>query len=178
MFLFNDMKFQLFMLLGMPGLETLHIWTGFFFCGMYMIVLIANFTILFVIQTESSLNKLIFYFLATIDLGLSTATIFKMLRNFWFNLRKMVLEACLIQMFFYSQLHIYGISSPLANGHLQLNLIQHHPYQQSCFCDLSQWVIVGICLGFFCSFVFVIPFVFFILQFSFCGNHVTPHNLL
>ncbi|XP_074834574.1 olfactory receptor 52A5-like [Carettochelys insculpta] len=98
-----------FILLGIPGLEVAYAWLSIPFCTMYIISLLGNFSILYIVKTEPSLHVPMYYFLcmlAVTDLVLCTSILPKTLSIFWFNSREIDFTACLTQMFF---LHCFSI---------------------------------------------------------------------
>nr|XP_002708780.1 olfactory receptor 52K1 [Oryctolagus cuniculus] len=98
-----------FLLIGIPGLEHLHIWISIPFCFAYTLALLGNCTLLFIIRVDAALHEPMYLFLsmlASIDLVLSTTTLPKMLAIFWFRDQEINFYACLVQMFF---LHSFSI---------------------------------------------------------------------
>ncbi|XP_039375700.1 olfactory receptor 51G2-like [Mauremys reevesii] len=101
----NDTKFNsaVFLLTGIPGLEDVHLWISIPFCLVYVISVVGNSVILFIIRTDPSLHEPMYIFLsmlAVTDLGLSIATMPTTLGIFLFNAREISVDACFAQLFF------------------------------------------------------------------------------
>ncbi|XP_026374177.2 olfactory receptor 51F1-like [Ursus americanus] len=96
-------KFPTFLLTGIPGLESVHVWISIPFCCLYAIALCGNGMILFVIITQQSLHEPMYYFLSMLsaaDLGLTVSTMSTTLGILWFDAVEINLNTCIIQMFF------------------------------------------------------------------------------
>ncbi|XP_074834132.1 olfactory receptor 52E4-like [Carettochelys insculpta] len=92
-----------FILLGIPGLEEVYVWISIPFCTIYIIVILGNVTILFIVKREPSFHEPMYYFLCMLAInGLVLATLImpKTLSIFWFNSREIQFSACLAQMYF------------------------------------------------------------------------------
>ncbi|XP_053883699.1 olfactory receptor 52D1-like [Malaclemys terrapin pileata] len=92
-----------FILMGIPGLEAGHIWISIPFSISYIISLLGNITLLFVVGKEQTLHKpmyLLLCLLALTDIATSIFIVPKALCIFWFNLRSITVGGCLTQMFF------------------------------------------------------------------------------
>ncbi|XP_067412405.1 olfactory receptor 51G2-like [Emydura macquarii macquarii] len=101
----NDTKFQpaVFLLTGVAGLEDVHVWIFIPFCLMYVISILGNSVILFIIKTDPSLHEPMYIFLsmlAVTDLGLSLSTLPTTLGIYWFHFREISHDACFAQVFF------------------------------------------------------------------------------
>nr|XP_025038656.1 olfactory receptor 52A1-like [Pelodiscus sinensis] len=95
---------SVFILMGIPGLEGAYVWISIPFCAIYVITLLGNVAIMFIVKLDRSLHGPMYYFLcmlAITDIMLSTSILPKMLAIFWFDSREINFHACLIQIFFF-----------------------------------------------------------------------------
>ncbi|XP_005311484.2 olfactory receptor 51G2-like [Chrysemys picta bellii] len=107
----NDTKlnFAVFLLTGIPGQEDVYLWISISFCLMYVISIVGNSVILFIIKTDPSLHEpmyILLSMLAITDLGLSIATMPTILGIYLFNSREISLDACFAQIFFIHSLSL------------------------------------------------------------------------
>ncbi|XP_005311497.1 olfactory receptor 51G2-like [Chrysemys picta bellii] len=102
----NDtkLKFTVFLLTGIPGQEHIHnLWISLPLCLIYVISILGNAVILFIIKTDPSLHEPMYIFLSMLgitDLGLLIATMPTILGIFLFNSREINFDACFAQLFF------------------------------------------------------------------------------
>uniref|UniRef100_A0A674JJP5 Olfactory receptor n=1 Tax=Terrapene triunguis TaxID=2587831 RepID=A0A674JJP5_9SAUR len=96
-----------FLLTGIPGQEDVHLWISVPFCLMYVISIVGNSVILFIIKTDQTLHEPMYIFLSMLvitDLGISISTMPTILGILLFNSREISLDACFAQLFFIDSL--------------------------------------------------------------------------
>ncbi|XP_052508895.1 olfactory receptor 52A1-like [Budorcas taxicolor] len=92
---------SVFMLIGIPGLESVQCWIGIPFCAIYLTAVIGNGLLLIITKSEPSLHEPMYIFLGMLgvtDIALSTSIVPKMLGIFWFHIPEIHFDSCLLQM--------------------------------------------------------------------------------
>uniref|UniRef100_A0A8C4YHG3 Olfactory receptor n=1 Tax=Gopherus evgoodei TaxID=1825980 RepID=A0A8C4YHG3_9SAUR len=166
-----------FILLSIPGLDVAHIWISIFFCTMYAIAVLGNFIILFIVKTEASFHGPMYYFLcmlAITDLLLSTATVPKMLSNFWFNSREIDFSACLTQMYF---IHCFSM---MESGILVAMAFDRYvaicdPLRHSTILTNSVVSKIGLAVV-MRGIMLVLPYPFLVSRWPYCRTNIIPHT--
>ncbi|KAM7179337.1 olfactory receptor 52K1-like [Macrochelys suwanniensis] len=166
-----------FILLGIPGLEMVHVWISIPFCVMYAIAILGNFTILFIVKMETSLHGPMYYFLcmlAVTDLVLSTSILPKMLSIFWFNSREIDFSACLTQMYF---VHCFTVmeSGIFVAMALDRYVAICHPLRYSTILTSPIVAKIGLTVVLRGGIV-VLPFPFLVRRWTYCRTNIIPHT--
>ncbi|XP_036599675.1 olfactory receptor 52N5-like [Trichosurus vulpecula] len=166
-----------FILNGIPGLEAAHIWISLPLCAMYAISLVGNLGLVYLIQYEESLHRPMYFFLAMLsltDLLTCTTTLPNALCIFWFNLKKIKFDACLVQMFF-----VHGFTG-VESGVLMLMALDR--YVAICYplryaTILTNPIIAKAGLATFLrGVILMIPFPFLVKRLPFCQSNIISHT--
>ncbi|XP_044880454.1 olfactory receptor 52M1-like [Mauremys mutica] len=166
-----------FILLGIPGLEVAHVWISIPFCAMYIIAILGNFTILFIVKRERSLRAPMYYFLcmlAITDLVLSTSMVPKRLSIFWFNSREINFSACLTQMYFIHCTSVTesGIFVAMA---LDRYVAICDPLRHSTILTNPVVAKIGLAVVLRGS-MLILPFLFLARRWPYCRTNIIPHS--
>ncbi|KAM4845304.1 olfactory receptor 51A7 [Thomomys bottae] len=173
----NNSDVKYFLLTGIPGLEHAQIYISIPICLTYLVGILGNCTILFIIKTERSLHEPMYYFLAMLavsDMGLSFSSLPTMLRIFLFNAMTISPDACFVQEFF---IHGFTVmeSSVLLIMSLDRFVAIHNPLRYSSILTSSRVAKIGIILA-FRSLILVLPFPFTLRRLKYCKKNLLSHS--
>ncbi|KAM7179267.1 olfactory receptor 52M1-like [Macrochelys suwanniensis] len=166
-----------FILLGIPGLEATHVWISIPFCAMYAIAVLGNFTILFIVKSDTSLRMPMYYFLcmlAVTDLVLCTSILPKMLSIFWFSSRETDFGACLTQMYF------FNCFATMESGIFVAMAFDRYvaicdPLRHSTILTNRVVAKIGLAVA-LCGRLLVLPYPLLASRWPYCKTNIIPHT--
>ncbi|XP_065254356.1 olfactory receptor 52E4-like [Emys orbicularis] len=166
-----------FFLTGIPGLEAAHIWISIPFSMFYIISLLGNFTVLFVVSKEQTLHKpmyLLLCMLALTDIGLPTSVVPKALCIFWFNLTSITVGGCLTQMFF---LYVFSAmqSAILMAMAFDRYVAICNPLRYTTILTNARIAKLGL-VGLIRALLVVLPMPLLLSRHPFCANRIIPNT--
>ncbi|XP_067386094.1 olfactory receptor 52P1-like [Emydura macquarii macquarii] len=166
-----------FILNGIPGLEAAHIWISILFSMFYIISLLGNITILFVVSKEQTLHKpmfLLLCMLALTDIGMSTCVMPKALCIFWFGFKGITLDGCLTQMFF---LHVFTAthSAVLVTMAFDRYVAICDPLRYATILTNARIAKLGL-VGLIRAVLLILPFPLLLRRLPFCANRIIHHT--
>ncbi|XP_026564595.1 LOW QUALITY PROTEIN: olfactory receptor 52M1-like [Pseudonaja textilis] len=85
--------------MGVPQLETVHALLSIPFGSMYIMAVLGNCTILFILKAEPSLHQPMYLFLSMLAVTVSASALPKLLVIFWSTAKEIGFDSCLLQMF-------------------------------------------------------------------------------
>ncbi|XP_018891480.3 olfactory receptor 51F1-like [Gorilla gorilla gorilla] len=170
-------EFPVFLLTGFPGLEAFHIWISIPFFLLSTVTLLGNSMILLVVILEPNLHEPMYCFLfmlSATDLGLTLSTMPTTLSVLWFSAREIILNACIIQLFF---LHSSGFmeSSVLMAMAFDRFVAICRPLRYATILTDSRILKIGVAIV-LRTLISLCPSLFLIKRLSFCKVNVLSHS--
>ncbi|XP_053872023.1 olfactory receptor 52P1-like [Malaclemys terrapin pileata] len=176
-FNFTPYDSSILILAGIPNLEDAHIWISIPFFMVYIMALLGNITVLFVVGKEQTLHKpmyLLLCMLALADIGTSTSFVPKALCIFWFNLTSITVKGCLTQMFFFhafSTMH----SAVLVTMAIDRYVAICNPLRYATILSNARIAKLGL-LGMIRAVLFILPMPLLVSRQPLCVNRIIPHT--
>ncbi|XP_067409168.1 olfactory receptor 52N4-like [Emydura macquarii macquarii] len=166
-----------FILNGIPGLESAHIWISIPFFTFYIISLLGNFMVLFVVSKEQTLHKPMFLLLcmmAITDIGMSTSVVPKALCIFWFHFKDITVDGCLTQIFF-----LYMVSTTQSAVLVTMAFDRYvaicDPLRYATILTNTRIAKLGL-VGLIRAVLLILPESLLLRRLPFCANRVIPHT--
>ncbi|XP_075787743.1 olfactory receptor 52N4-like [Pelodiscus sinensis] len=166
-----------FILTGIPGLEHAHVWISLPFATCYIIGLLGNFSIVFIVGKEQTLHQpvyLLVCMLALTDIGMSTSIVPKALCIFWFNLDIITVSGCFTQITFLSMVSAMH-SAVLVTMAFDRYVAICNPLRYTTILSnvrIATLGMVSLIRGILCA----LPVPLMLSQLPFCGNRIIPHT--
>ncbi|XP_065277175.1 olfactory receptor 52P1-like [Emys orbicularis] len=166
-----------FILMGIPGLEAAHFLISIPFFLFYIMGLLGNFTLLFVVWKEQTLHKpmyLLLCMLVLTDIGMPTSVVPKALCIFWFNLKGITVGGCLTQMFF---IHAASVmhSAVLVTMAFDRYVAICNPLRYTTVLTNARIAKLGL-VGLIRAVLFILPLPLLLGRHPFCANRIIPHT--
>ncbi|XP_032650442.1 olfactory receptor 52P1-like [Chelonoidis abingdonii] len=166
-----------FILMGTAGLEPAHVWISIPFTMFYIISLLGNVMLLFVVGKEQTLHKptyLLLCMLALVEIRTSTSIVLKALCIFGFSFKGITVSGCLTQMFFLHAGTMMHSAILVTMAFDRYVAICNHLRYTTIFTN-ARIVKLGL-VGFLRSVLFILPMSLLLSSQPFCANRVIPHT--
>ncbi|XP_023968797.2 olfactory receptor 51G2-like [Chrysemys picta bellii] len=175
----NDTNFNsaVFLLTGIPGHEDVYLLISIPICLMYVISIVGNSLILFIIKTDPILHEPMYIFLSMLaitDLGILISTMPTILGIYLFNSREISFDACFAQLFFIHSFQCIESSILLLMAFDRFIAIRN-PLRYASILTLHRIAKVGLVFVLI-RFALTVPLPFLLKRFRYCRANVLSHS--
>nr|XP_006110230.1 olfactory receptor 52N2-like [Pelodiscus sinensis] len=168
---------SIFLLMGIAGLENAHVWIAIPFAMSYIITLLGNVTILFVVGQEKALHKpmyLLISMLALTDIVKTTSIMPNTLCIFWFNLKGITAGGCFTQMFFVNTVS-FTQSAILVTMAFDRYVAICNPLRYTTILSNARIATLGL-VGLLRAVLLMLPLPLFLSRLPFCASRTIAHT--